>query len=300
MTIRELLQEVKLQIGPEGDHLGAELLLAFVLDRKREYLPAHPDEVLSREVVQRFYALFDRMIAGEPVAYLLGKKEFYGLDFLVDRRVLIPRPETEHLVEWVLNYFKNSPPGPGAGRLRILDLGTGSGCIAVSLAKHLPSAEVTGSDISSDALKVAEENARNHDVSARMQLVESDLLVHLDEPFDIIVANLPYIGEKRFSFVSKSALDYEPHVALFGGDDGLYLYQRFFEQLSEKSWRPKIVVGEFGFLQRDELEILLKQSFPTQVVRFEQDYAHIDRMFVVEFPGLQRNSLPGTPLGGVG
>lgn len=290
MTIRQILQDVKSRIGAAGDVLGAELLLAFVLDKGREYLPAHPDETLGDEKVRRFWEFFNRMTAGEPVAYLLGKKEFYGLEFYVDRRVLIPRPETEHLVEQVLKFFRDDSSGRRMENRKILDMGTGSGCIAVALAKHLPCAIVTGSDISSEALDVARKNAEKQGVSGRMNFVGSDLLGGIEGPFDVIVANLPYIGEKRFSFVSKSAFDYEPHVALFGGEDGLSLYRKFFGQLSKMNWRPSLLVGEFGFLQREELERCLKETLPEAAIRFEQDYAHIDRMFVVEFPAIVKKT----------
>lgn len=284
MNIREILRQSRLTSGPHGDHLGIELLLSFVMGRDRAYLISHGEEAVPESVLGRFLSLFDRMIQGEPVAYILGKKEFFGMDFSVDRRVLIPRPETEHLVEKIVDYAGSSTNNASEQRVRVLDVGTGSGCIAVSVAKHLPSSEVVGIDISVDALEVAERNATAHGVGDRVVFLQSDLLASVDGPFDIVVANLPYIGEKRFSFVSKSAADYEPHVALFGGEDGLGLYHRFFEQLSRKSWRPRLLVGEFGFLQKDELIRLFLMFFPDHCIRFEQDYAHIDRMFVVEWP----------------
>lgn len=286
MTIRELLQEAIQKTGRDGDVLGSELLLAFVLDRNREYLLAHPQEVLTEGSLERYRALSGRMLAGEPVAYLFGKKEFFGLEFFVDRRVLIPRPETEHLVEYVLNFVKEKE----IREPNILDLGTGSGCIAVSLARHLPSARVTASDVSMEALEVAKKNAVFHGVAGRTEFFHADLLEGIDGPFDVIALNLPYIGEKRFSFVSKSAVDYEPHLALFGGEDGLSLYRVFFEQLSLKKWRPSLLAGEFGFLQKDELHDLISGVFPSAEVRFEQDYAHIDRMFVVEFPAIGKKN----------
>lgn len=276
MKIRAFLQNVREQQGPQGDFLGAELLLAFVLGKDRAYLVANGNEEVGESVQQKFEELMGRMLKGEPVAYLTGIKEFYGLDFFVDKRVLIPRPETERLVEKVLGY-----PLAVVGPARILDVGTGSGCIAVSVAKNLPHAKVAGVDISADALEVARKNAKHNGVN--VQFLESDLLAAVDGPFDVIVANLPYIGEKKFNFVSKSASDYEPHLALFGGDDGLQLYRKFFQQLAAKSWRPRLLLGEFGFLQTEELEKLFAEFFPQNKIRFEQDYAHIDRLFMVEF-----------------
>lgn len=285
MIIRELLQSVRQQLGSNGDFLGAELLLAFVLGKNREFLLTHDDVEISDSDMNQFYELFDRMVKGEPVAYLLGHKEFFGLDFFVDSRVLIPRPETEHLVEWIVKYVKNR--GDSAN---ILDVGTGSGCIAIALAKNLPNIYVTGIDISSDAITVAKKNAEHNNVQ-NAQFFQSDLLEKVQQPFDIVVANLPYIGEKRFSFVSKSARDYEPHVALFGGDDGLQLYHKFFVQLAAMQWRPKLLLGEFGFLQTEELRELFLKVFPDNAIRFEQDYANIDRMFVVDFSGVASDAL---------
>ncbi len=281
MKVRELFKHIRSKLGQQGDFLGAELLLAYVLDKDRAYLQAHDDEEIPQESMRRYDELFGRMAAGEPVAYLLGHREFYGLNFFVDRRVLIPRPETEHLVEKVLDYCRKN-----TDVLKILDLGTGSGCIALSLAKLLPSTHVTATDISEDALNVARINAQRLDLKNRVSLLQSDLLESVSGPFDVIVANLPYIGEKRFSFVSKSAYDYEPHVALFGGNEGLSLYRRFFEELSRISWRPRLLVGEFGFLQKEELLAIFQSIFPEISMHFEQDYAHIDRMFVVEFPSI--------------
>lgn len=280
MKIREVLHQAWQTVGPEGDRLGCELLLAFALNEPREFLLTHGEDEAVPAIVENFQALFHRMIQGEPVAYLLGHKEFFGMDFIVDRRVLIPRPETEHLVEWVLEYLQ----GSGIPQPRILDVGTGSGCIALSIVKNFPAARVTGVDISREALEVASLNAQRHNLTSRAEFFVSDLLAAVQHPFDIIVANLPYIGEKRFSFVSKSARDYEPHVALFGGEDGLGLYDRFFQQLASQDWHPRMLVGEFGFLQRDELIRLFSGSFPGLQIRFLEDYAHIDRMFVVEWP----------------
>ncbi len=280
MKIREVLHQAWQTVGPEGDRLGCELLLAFVIGEPREFLLTHGEDEAVPAIVEKFLELFHRMLQGEPVAYLLGHKEFFGMDFIVDRRVLIPRPETEHLVEWVLEYLQ----GSDIAQPKILDVGTGSGCIALSIAKNLPAARVTGVDISSEALDVALLNAQRHNLTSHTEFFVSDLLAAVQHPFDIIVANLPYIGEKRFSFVSKSAQDYEPHVALFGGEDGLGLYDRFFQQLASQDWHPRMLVGEFGFLQRDELIRLFSGSFPGLQIRFLEDYAHIDRMFVVEWP----------------
>ncbi|HLG25939.1 MAG TPA: peptide chain release factor N(5)-glutamine methyltransferase [Candidatus Gracilibacteria bacterium] len=286
MTISELLQESKLKLGDqEPDFLGVELLIAYVLGRDREYLVAHGDERFSEDALVTFQELFGRFYAGEPVAYLINRKEFYGLDFFVDKRVLVPRPETELLVDKVLDFVRSanggSATGSGAAALKILDIGTGSGCIAVALAKNITEARITAVDVSVDALQVAKLNAERHDVADRVSFLESDLLAGVEGVFDVVVANLPYIGEERHRYISREAYEYEPHVALFGGSDGLRLYAALFEQLSRKGWKPKILLGEFGFLQGDEMRELLNKFFTHEQWEIQKDYASIERTFVV-------------------
>lgn len=290
MTIAALLSEAKKRLGPQGDLLGAEVLLAFVLSKGREYLIAHAEEVLADAICDRFGDLFGRFYAGEPVAYLTNSRAFYGLDFYVDQRVLIPRPETELLVSAVLDFVnsrKQQNHESLADGIRILDVGTGSGCIAVALATHLPQAKITAVDISTEALAVARINAQKHGVIDRIHFLQSDLLEGIaneqksDEHFDIVVANLPYIGEKRFNFVSRETRAFEPHVALFGGEDGLRLYERMFVQLQQKEWQPQLLLGEFGFLQVEEMKLLIRQFFPDNHLEILQDYAKIERIFIL-------------------
>ena len=280
MTIADILQEVKAAFHREGDLLAAEVLLAFVLKQSKEYLIIHSKDELLSNVEADFRILFKKFLNGEPIAYLIGNKEFFGMNFYVDRRVLIPRPETELLVEKVLDFSNQLRLGRS---LKILDVGTGSGCIALSLAKNLVEAQVVGVDISVDALEVANINAKNHDLFERVEFKVSNLLENLDESFDIIVANLPYIGEKRFNFVSKEAYDYEPHVALFGGDDGLYLYKSLFQQLLTKKWQPFLLTGEFGFLQSEALQQMIRKYFPQHRFEIFEDYANIERVFTIYF-----------------
>jgi len=227
-----------------------------------------------------FNALFERFCSGEPVAYLIGKKEFYGLDFFVDDSVLIPRPETELLVANVIEFCKGE-----SGGVRILDIGTGSGAIAIALAKSLPQARVTAVDISEDALKVAYANARVHGVYDRVDFVRSDLLSNVDGSFDVVVANLPYIGLESNNFVSRETLEFEPHIALFGGNDGLDLYRKLFDQINAMEWRPKLLLGEFGFTQADLMRKLLDKFFIQQQCLIQKDYASIERIFMVTFIG---------------
>ncbi len=286
MKIVEILKKSKELLGAQGDLLGAEVLLAFVLDRGREFLLAHPDNVLTEVEEKQFWFLLRRFFAGEPVAYLTHRKEFFGLDFYVDERVLIPRPETEFLVQQVIDFLRDfsdlkSEP------LRILDIGTGSGCIAVALAKHLSFAQITATDISTLALEVAHQNAEKHEVTSRINFLQSDLLDGVendrDHYHDIIVANLPYIGRKRNNFISREAYDHEPHIALFGGDDGLLFYRKLFEQIGVLKRKPRLFLGEFGFLQHEEISRLLKTSLRPKRLEILPDYAKIERIFIAEF-----------------
>jgi release factor glutamine methyltransferase len=279
MIIKEIINRAVERTGRTAENvLAVEVLLAFCLNVEREDLFMDHESEVSGECMEKFEALFGRFFAGEPVAYLTNKKEFYGLDFYVDNNVLIPRPETELLVEEVLKLVE-----PDEVPARILDVGTGSGCIAVALAKKLDKAILTATDVSTGALEVAKKNAGSHGVSGKIEFVVADLMEGIGGPFDIIVANLPYIGEKRFNFVSREAREFEPHVALFGGDDGLGPYKRLFNQVSSQTWRPRYLLGEFGFLQGEEMRDLLGKYFGGNEIRVVKDYASIDRIFMVGF-----------------
>jgi release factor glutamine methyltransferase len=263
---------------PVGKRLDAELLLAHVLKISRESVFAYPEKKLSTDEMNDFQAYWQRVESGEPTAYLLGKQEFFGLNFIVDSRVLIPRPETEHLVETIIELAS------GIEAPRILDVGTGCGAIALSLAKTLPRASIWASDVSSDAIDVARLNAAALDLD-HVDLKVSNLLSDLDcdaMKLDILVANLPYIGVDRFHFVEKAVEDNEPHVALFGGTDGLRLYVELFEQIKALDALPRWILGEFGSLQRELLETIIYDCFPESVVSFHKDLAGLDRFFTLE------------------
>ena len=272
-------------------NLECEILLAFVIKKSREFLTAHPEYELKTRQAGVFLRLMENRHAGVPVAYLTNHKEFYGLDFYVDARCLIPRPETEMLVEETLSIVNDHFPEK---HVKILDVGTGSGAIAIALGKNIPLAEVTATDISSEALEIAEMNITLHGLQGKVRLIKSDLLFSLmREDFDIIVANLPYIGTNKFNFVEKEVVDNEPNIALFGGDDGLGLYESLFEQISKMPQKPRFLLGEFGFLQRESLEAILNKIFIQKAdggekssvpqIIFKKDLASLDRLFIVGF-----------------
>ena len=204
MQIRELLKNSKVP------SLDAEVLLAYVLGEDREYLIAWSEKEVAKDFILLFTEYEKRAISGEPVAYIVGKKEFYGLDFFVDERVLIPRPETEMMVAEVLGYLKEN--SERKNHWKILDVGTGSGNIAVSIAKNLEdlALEIEAVDVSEEALEVARVNAAQHGVDDKIHFFQGDLLEFAEEgeKFDVIVANLPYIGTMRNNFVEGNVKKY--------------------------------------------------------------------------------------------
>lgn len=208
--------------GSESPRLDAEVLLARVRDCQRILLYTAYQEVVPDEQRSRFRELVRRRGQGEPVAYLVGSREFFSLPFTVSPAVLVPRPETEGLVVRVLDLCRE------AAAPRIVDVGTGSGAVAVTLAKHLPRAEVAATDISGEALAVARENAARHGVAERVAFHEADLLSDpaLRGPWDVIVANLPYVREDEFARLPRDVREHEPRSALVGGPRGIEPLER--------------------------------------------------------------------------
>lgn len=293
MKIFELLKSgfTKISLVREAAFIDVEVVLAHLLGVSREYLLAHGDEDVSDEDALVFYSYADRIAKGEPVAYITCHKEFYGNDFFVDKRVLVPRPETEMIVEMVVAFLDGVVKyADGNQKLKLVDVGTGSGCIAISIAKHFheylddPLDEVFAVDISEDALEVCKINIGQHGLEDKVQAFQSDLLEFLedDEVCDIIVANLPYIGEVENRIVEKNVEEFEPNLALFGGYDGLELYKKMFQQIKEKNVKFKLMIGEFGFAQGEKMRELLSKYFEQDEWGIEEDLAGIERIFIVK------------------
>ncbi len=222
----------------DSARLDAEILLAHVLGRPVTFLLAHDETPVSRWVLWRYRRLVERRRRHEPVAYLTGHKEFFGLDFKVNRHVLIPRPDTELVVEKALEYLR------GLERPALLDVGTGSGCIPISLCKSLPGLRAVGADVSWRALGVAWQNRRRHGVGERLRLTHSDLFLGVRPAWFrgrelVVTANLPYLPAEMSL---PPDTHFEPQVALFGGGEGLELYRRFFDQLP--LLKPRAVFAE--------------------------------------------------------
>jgi release factor glutamine methyltransferase len=267
MTIHEALTEARTRIEPRD----AETLLAHLLHCDRAALLAHPETTLTPEQTLTFNALIARRAAHEPLQYITGHQEFYSLDFRVTPDVLIPRPETEHLVEAVLLWATRFHD---ERTLRIADIGTGSGAIAIAIATHLAGATFTATDISAAALAVARDNARTHACEDRIQFVRCDLIPG-ENRFDAIVSNPPYIPAGDAATMQPEVVGHEPHTALFAGPDGLDIFRRLIPAARVSLNPDGLIALEIGYGQRDALATLLEGWHH---IRFIDDYAGIPRI----------------------
>jgi len=260
--------------------LDAHVLLAHVTGASRATLLAYPERPLTEAQAAEYAALITRRVAGEPVAYLVGHREFLGLDFLTDARALIPRPETELLVEAALAEAR-ARLDAGAHPIAA-DIGTGSGAIALSLAALEPRLpRVYATDVSAGALALARENAARLGVAGRITFLQGDLLAPLPEPVDLLLANLPYVAPRDATTLPADVRAYEPALALYGDGDGLGHLRRFFAE-APAHLRPGAVVGlEFGYDQRAAIEALARAAFPGCAVRVGADYAGWDRYAIL-------------------
>jgi release factor glutamine methyltransferase len=265
MTLQEWVGkgEAQLRQGPHPERArrDAENLLLHIIRRNRAALLARWNEVLDAEEASLYVEFIARRLAGEPIQYIFGETEFYGLPFQVSRDVLIPRPETEHLVEHVLEL---------AGRFtqpRIADVGAGSGAIAVTLAAKLPDAHLTAIDLSAPALAIAEENAKRNGVAIRF--LRGDLLSPVArERFEIVVSNPPYVPRADLATLSVEVRDYEPALALFAGDDGLEVYRRLIPAAFEVLAPGGFLALEIGYGQSPAIAALLSDAGFAQIEFF--------------------------------
>ena len=269
LTVAEARLWGERELAPEQRRDVAYLLRA-AMGRDVAYVLAHGEEVLTDEVAPRFRAMIARRQAGEPVQYIIGTQEFWGLELQVTPAVLIPRPETEHVVEAVLARVSRDAD------LRIADVGTGSGAIAIALAKELPRARMVATDISAAALRVAKKNAEQHRVGNRIEFVECDLLpVQLQNYFDVIASNPPYVAEADRETLAREVRDFEPAQALFAGADGLEVYRRLIP-VAKAALKPGgWLVMEMGAGQADTLRRVLAGWNGVEIKR---DLAGIERV----------------------
>lgn len=272
MTVLEVLQSTTAYFKKhevESSRLNAEHLLAHVLKRKRIELYLEFERELTEEELAPLRELVRRRGQGEPLQHLLGTVEFAGRTFLCDKRALVPRPETEQLVEKIAECRLQN------AECRLLDVGTGSGVIALSLAARFPDARITATDISEDALALARENAERLGLTNRIEFVRSDLLLYVNHVYDLIVANLPYVAVRERGALSREVLR-DPEIALFGGERGDEIMRRLIEAAPAHLRPGGLLALELGLGQADDLAALLAEKNYHDIKR-EADYAGVTR-----------------------
>jgi release factor glutamine methyltransferase len=279
--------------------LAAELLLFSALGRDRTWIYTHAETEVDPEAARNSFSLVARRAAGEPTQYLTGKQEFWGLEFEVSPAVLIPRPETEHVVEVLLERLGSRgikidmKTGAPSAPLKLADIGTGSGCLAVALAHELPHATVVATDISGDALRVAQRNADRHQVADRLRFLQTNLLdavlagTNTEKGkclplFDAIVSNPPYVGLADADTLPREVRDHEPHMALFAGRMGTELYGPLIEQASALLRGRGILVVELGYNSADAVLKLVREKPGWANVSVTKDLAGIPRVLAAE------------------
>lgn len=254
-------------------YLDAELLLSFILKKSKEFLYTYPDFKLSNIQIEKYKNLIKKRSKNYPIAYILGYKEFFGLKFFVSGDVLIPRPETELLVEEVLKIYNLG----GCQPRRLLEIGTGSGCISIALSKN-GIKNITACDISESALKIAMKNAKLNNIK-NIKFIKSDLLKNLKNiKASIIIANLPYL-ENNYK---EKSIKYEPGLALYSKDNGLYHYKKLFEEIKNLEYKPKYTFIELNPEQIENLTHHIKNLFPKAVIKTKKDLASLLRVMIVK------------------
>jgi release factor glutamine methyltransferase len=259
----------------DNANLDAQVLLAHTVGQERGWLLAHPEAALPPAHAAAFEAGLQRLERGEPLPYILGEWEFFGLKLIVTPAVLIPRPETELLVETALAWLAAHP-----GARRAADVGTGSGCIPVALAAKVADLRVMAGDVSPEALAVARANVERFHLGERVTLLESDLMADLPGPFDVITSNLPYIPEARLPELAVTR--WEPRIALGGGHDGLRLIQPWLQQAATRLAKPGLLLAEIDASLEAEVLRLARQHWPNALIEVRKDLTGLPRLLVVE------------------
>src|SRR3984885_4678817 len=294
MNLRSALRDAMAQLSAANvpsHSLAAELLLMHTLGRDRAWIYAHPEFELDAAEAEKYFGLVARRASGVPTQYLTGKQEFWGLEFEVTPAVLIPRPETEHVIEVALARLGprgiqiDMATGAPSPELRIADVGTGSGCLAVAFAHELPHGKITATDISAAALEVARRNAVRHFVQDRIHFVHTDLLDALiddpldrSRPFDLIASNPPYVARTQAGTLAREVRDHEPHAALFGGPAGPEVHSRLIEQAGRLLRPGGILVLELGYNSAGEVLKMLEVEPHWTSVSITNDLAAIPRV----------------------
>lgn len=284
-TIQKLLSWTTERLAAkavDSPRLVAELLLGHVLAMQRVELYAGADQFVAQPEVEHLRQLADRACQGEPIAYLTGKIGFYSLQFHVTHDCMIPRPETELLVERAIEFLRGR-----TGQQLICDLCTGCGCIAVAIAENFAHARIVATDISEPALRVAAQNVEKYHLKDRIELLCGDLFEPVTtrlagDKFDLIVCNPPYVSAAEYETLAKSVKDFEPKLALFGGADGLDICRRVIQEAGEYLMPDGALMLEIGFAQGQAIKSLLEQTGTFTEIRIEKDFQNHDRIAIAK------------------
>ncbi len=274
--LRQIAIERLTAASVDAPRLTAEVVLAHALDLSRAELLARADGPLTPDQLACVQRDLDRLVNQEPLAYVVGHREFYDVDLLTDARALIPRPETECLIEHALKTLVDHPAP------LIADVGTGCGAIAVTLARHLPRARVIATDLSADALELARVNAQRLSVATRIDFRVGSLLEPIADPIDLLAANLPYIEDKDWPYLAKTIRGHEPKMAFIGGADGLDLVRGLLRAAPRVTHLDSVILLEIGAYQGDAVTEIARQNFPRAYIEIKPDYAGLDRLAVIE------------------
>ncbi|HOZ36691.1 MAG TPA: peptide chain release factor N(5)-glutamine methyltransferase [bacterium] len=297
MTINQARAQslAKLENMTPSPLLDAEILLSFILDKPKEFLYTHPEYTLSSEQIKKFRGLIARRVTGLPIAYLIGYKEFYGLNFIIDKNVLIPRPDTELMVEEALKKIKDLPITRRSLPITFIDVGTGSGCISIAVTKNQPpktNISCFALDISPAALKIARHNARLHNVSKDIKFFSGHLLQPLLKKYVkmfkclnapmVITANLPYLTPAQYR--ANPDLKYEPKNALVAGSDGLKYYRTLLQQIKTLAAHinSTILFLEIDPSQTTPIKKVIHHYLPKAVISVKKDLARRNRLIIIQ------------------
>ena len=283
MTLTQALQQSARILsvnGIEDSYIEARVLLGHITKLPPAQIYTQTEQALSQEQERGLYELIERRLRREPTAYIVNRREFYGIDFYIDSRVLIPRPETELLVDTALEFSKNTyPPSPPL----IADIGTGCGAITISLALNLPHSKIYATDISHSALEVARLNCEHHKVTRQVTLLQGNLLEPVPEPVDLIVANLPYVRSSELENLSPEITGFEPRTAIDGGENGLKCIRQLLEQAGEKINPRGCLLLEIGQNQEQEVIHLSHSCLNKVSFAFIPDFNGINRVVKIDF-----------------
>ncbi|WP_130805708.1 peptide chain release factor N(5)-glutamine methyltransferase [Senegalia massiliensis] len=283
-TVRDLLERGFKSLSKterKSPRLESELIVMHLLDVDKAYLYTHPNRIVSKEIIEKFEELIEKRKEGYPIQYILKNQEFMGLDFHVTEGVLVPRPDTEILIEYIIKFARKNKKE----KIKILDIGTGSGAISLSLAYYIENSYIYSVDISEKAIKIARKNKKKMNLEDRVELITKDILEgfpEIDEKMDIVVSNPPYIPSRDIDSLQIEVSKYEPRLALDGGDDGLVFYRYITEKAKEKLIDNGLLCYEIGYDQGESVKNIMGDNGYKEILVLKdlqgRDRAVIGRM----------------------